>query len=135
MKPEMYDFFRSDPYAKKLNMKLLELKEGYAKTSIKVTEDMLNFHGSAHGGLIFSLADYAFAVASNSHGSIAVGLNIHMSYLAPANVNDELICVAEEKKRTTKIAVYELSIKNNTGELIATMEGMVYRKKQQFIEV
>ncbi|MGY0692445.1 PaaI family thioesterase [Virgibacillus sp. FSP13] len=128
MDKEKLDLFTSDPFANRLNIKLLECERGYAKASLVVSDDMLNFYGVAHGGLLFSLADYVFAVASNSHGNVAVGLNVHMSYLAPAKIGDELICMATEIKRTNKIAVYEMKTTQASGDLIGTMEGMVYIK-------
>ncbi|WP_174615865.1 hydroxyphenylacetyl-CoA thioesterase PaaI [Virgibacillus ihumii] len=133
MDTELIDFFKQDPFASRLNIELLECDTGFAKTGLTIEDDMLNFHGYAHGGLLFSLADYAFAIASNSHGQIAVGLNVHMSYLEPAKEGDRLICTASEKKRTPKIAVYDIQIQLSTGEVVATMEGMVYIKKTNFI--
>lgn len=133
MDNELIDLFKADPYANLLTMTLHECKKGYAEVRLTVTERMLNFHGFAHGGLIFSLADYAFAAASNSHGRTAVGLNVHMSYLAPGKIGDELVCIATETKRTPKIALYDMKTRLSTGELIATMEGMVYIKEEQFM--
>lgn len=124
------DLFKSDPFANMLGIELIEYEVGYAKTWLKVTEDMLNFQGFTNGSVLFSLADYAFAVASNSHGRVAVGLNVHMSYLVPGKVGDELICVATEIKRTSKIASYEMKIYLPSNKLVATMEGMVYIKKE-----
>lgn len=128
MDKNLINRFKTDPFANLLNIELCKCEEGYAETRLTVTEEMLNFHGFANGGLIFSLADYAFAVASNSHGQTAVGLSVNMSYLAPAKLGDELICVAKEVKRTRKIAIYDLNVSERSQGLIATMEGMVYIK-------
>ncbi|HEX6594345.1 MAG TPA: hotdog fold thioesterase [Bacillota bacterium] len=126
MNRDFIDVFKNDSFADLLAIKLIDCQLGYAKAQVTVTDELLNFHGFAHGGLIFSLADYVFAIASNSYGQTAVGLNAHASFLKPAKVGDLLICTAREVKRTTKIAVYEMKTTLETGELIATTEGMVY---------
>ena len=64
-----------DPFARFLGIELLELGEGYSRVALTVQDHMLNFHGLPHGGVIFSLADAAFAAACNSHGQVAVALN------------------------------------------------------------
>lgn len=133
MKEEMTNIFKRDPYAKLLNMELLEWDKGYAKTAVTLTEDMQNFHFSANGGIIFSLADYAFAVASNSHGQIAVGINTSMSFTAAGQVGERLICTATEKAKTRRLAVYQMEIHNEDGELKARMEGTVYRMNKDFV--
>lgn len=132
MNNDVVEHMKKDAYANMLGLTLQYCQEGMAEVYLTVYEDMLNFHGSLNGGVIFSLADYAFAVASNSYGQVAVGLNVHMSYLAPGKVGDKLICTATETKKTPKIAVYQMIVKNESEEIIATMEGMVYRKKEYF---
>lgn len=132
MSKEMTEIFKRDPYAKLLNMRLVDWKKGYAKTAITLTEDLLNFHHAANGGLLFSLADYAFAVASNSHGQVAVGINTHMAFTNAGKVGEELICIAEEVNKGGRLAVYQMEIRNQEGELKARMEGTVYRMNKQF---
>lgn len=134
MDTNMINYFKSDPFAKYLDIVLSKCEAGYAEAKLTITKDLLNFNGFANGGAFFSLADYAFAVASNSHGRTAVGLNVNMSYLAPGKVGDEVTCIAKEIKLTPKIATYEMKIRNASEELIATMEGMVYRKKEVFMK-
>lgn len=128
----MTDRFKSDPYAQSINMNLVHWDEGYAKTSITLTEDMLNFHGAANGGVLFSLADYAFAVASNSYGQMAVGINTSMVFTNAGEVGEKLICTAEEVNKGGRLATYQMEIKNNAGELKARMEGTVYRMRKNF---
>lgn len=123
--------FSEDAYAKHLGIELVSLQEGAAKTQVTISEEHLNFNGACHGGLIFSLADYAFAAASNSHGQVAVGINVHMTYLAPGSLGECLTCTAVEIKKTARLALYEMTVRNEREELIARMEGMVYRKKEE----
>lgn len=132
MKQSIEEVLKNDSFALQLGISLTHCEEGYAETTVTIDKNMLNFHGAAHGGLIFSLADYAFAAASNSYGQIAVGLNVHMSYLAPGFVGHILTCTAKEVKRTPRIAVYQMVVKNDSDEHVASMEGMVYRKKEYF---
>jgi len=134
MKEKVTKIFKRDPYAKLLNMELLDWGPGYAKTAVTLTEDMQNFHFTANGGILFSLADYAFAVASNSHGQVAVGINTNMSFTAPGHVGERLICTATEKAKTRRLAVYQMEIHNDQDELKARMEGTVYRMNRNFVE-
>lgn len=132
MNEEMTKIFKEDPFAQKLNMELLEWGKGYAKTALTITDEMLNFHRAAHGGLVFSLADYAFAVASNSHGQVAVGISTNMSYVAAGELGEELVCTATEINNNGRLAIYQMEVMSN-GQLKARMEGMVYRKRDMFV--
>jgi acyl-CoA thioesterase len=132
VKKGIVDVVQKDSFANHLGITLSRCEEGFAETKVTVDQNMLNFHGAAHGGLVFSLADYAFAVASNSYGQVAVGLNVHMSYLAPGLVGHTLTCTATEINRTLRIAVYQMIVKNHLDQLVASMEGTVYRKKDHF---
>lgn len=134
MKEEMTAIFSQDPFAKALNMRLLEWENGYAKTAVTITEEMLNFHNAAHGGLVFALADYAFAVASNSHGQVAVGINTNMSYVEAAALGEELICTAKEVNNNGRLAIYTMEVRGTNDNLKAKMEGMVYRKRDTFVK-
>lgn|SRR5690625_4104094 len=124
--------FESDPYARSLNIRLLSWDEGYAEIALTLTEQMMNFHGAANGGVLFSLADYAFAIASNSYGQVAVGINTSMVFTNAGEVGEQLICTAEEVNKGRRLATYQMEIKNKQGELKARMEGTVYRMKKEF---
>jgi acyl-CoA thioesterase len=132
VKQDIVNIIKGDSFANKLGITLTQCEEGYAETMVEIDQSMTNFHGPAHGGLIFTLADYAFAAASNSYGQVAVGLNVHMSYLAPGLVGHTLRCIATEINRTPRIAVYRMTVKNDLDKTIASMEGTVYRKKDYF---
>ena len=78
---ELKQFFASqDLFAKHVGIKLLEIQPGYAKTSMKIKPYHFNGAKTVHGGAIFTLADFAFAVASNSHGNLAMGINTSVSF-------------------------------------------------------
>ncbi|RSD27273.1 hydroxyphenylacetyl-CoA thioesterase PaaI [Mesobacillus subterraneus] len=123
---------KADPYANFLGIKIENIEEGKAVVSISVKENMLNFHGAANGGLIFSLADVAFAIASNSYGQTSVGINVSINYMKAAMLGDSLTATAEEVSKNPKLALYRLTVCNQHNEIIAVADGMVYRKKEQF---
>ena len=85
---------RNDRLARLLGMRLEQVAPGHFRVSMEVTGDMLNAVGLTHGGATYSLADFAFAVASNSHGTVAVALNTHMSYPAASRLGDRLVAEA-----------------------------------------
>ncbi|MBS8265459.1 hotdog fold thioesterase [Mesobacillus boroniphilus] len=122
----------ADPYAKFLGIQIERVEEGEAAVSIPVKEHLLNFHGAANGGLIFSLADVAFAIASNSYGQTSVGINVSINYMKAAMLGDFLTATAQEVSRNSKLALYRLTVRNQNNEIIAVADGMVYRKKEQF---
>lgn len=126
--------FRQDPYAELLGIELLELKPGYSLLSMIVREDMVNFHGIPHGGAIFSLADAAFGAASNSHGRMAVALNIEISYLRTVVPGTKLIGEATEEHLGQRTALYHITVSTEKGDLVASCHGVVYRRKERFLE-
>jgi acyl-CoA thioesterase len=126
--------FRQDPYADLLGMELLEVRPGYSLMSMVVREDMVNFHGIPHGGAIFSLADSAFAAASNSHGQTSVALNIEISYLRMVVPGTKLIAEATEEYLGKRTALYHITVSTDEGDLVASCHGVVYRKKEWFLE-
>ncbi|WP_042347526.1 PaaI family thioesterase [Bacillus massiliigorillae] len=131
---QIFDTLDQEPYAQFLGMKLVELGEGSAVTELVVQEHMLNAHNTVHGAIIFSLADYAFAAASNSYGKTSVGLSTNMHFIAPAFPGDTIRATATEEKRNNKVGFYRIKIENKDA-LIATMEAVVYRKQQIFVEL
>ena len=92
-----------------------------------MTEDLLNFHGTPHGGAVYSLADAAFAAASNARGQTAVALETNISYLAAVETNTTLTATAEETHSAARTAEYEVRVADEAGERVATFRGRVYR--------
>jgi acyl-CoA thioesterase len=121
---------REDPFARFLGIELLELREGYSSTALSVAEHMLNSLGIPHGGVIFSLADAAFAAAGNSHGQVAVALNVSINFLAAVPVGTRLRAEASEESATRRTALYRLSVTAEDGTLVALGHGTVYLKSQ-----
>jgi acyl-CoA thioesterase len=122
---------RVEPFAGKFNLKLIEVQEGYAKVGMFFTADMENIFGMAHGGALFALIDEAFEIASNSHGTMAVALNININYIASPARGSYLTAVAEEFNRTRKTAAYNIRVTDGENNLIAACQALVYRKDRQ----
>jgi len=117
-----------EPFAKKFGMRLVDLDEGYSKVEMKFTSDMENLFGMAHGGAIFAIIDEAFETASNSHGTLAVALNMNITYLSSPSPGSLLIAEAKECHRTQRTALYDIRVTENGERLIATCQALVYRK-------
>ena len=87
---ETRERIESDAFCETLGIDIVELDSGSARTELTITDDLLNFHGTPHGGAIYSLADAAFAAASNSHGTTAVALETNISYLEAVDSGETL---------------------------------------------
>ncbi|MBN2808155.1 MAG: hotdog fold thioesterase [Deltaproteobacteria bacterium] len=121
-------FFKKDRFAAHNDITLLELSPGYAKASLTIEDKHLNGVGITHGGAIFTLADLAFAVASNSHGTVAVGVSATISYLK-ATSQGTLTAEAREVALNAKLATYQVDVRDESCALVAVFQGTVYRKK------
>ena len=106
-----------------LGMKLIEVRPGYARMQMTVREDMVNLHGTAHGGLVFALADSAFAYACNSHNKVAVASSCSIDFLRPAHLGDTLAATAVEQALIGRSGVYDVRVENNKAELVALFRG------------
>ena len=130
MKQAIFKKVEREPFAKKFGIRLLDLEEGYSKVKMKLNSDMENFFGMAHGGALFALIDEAFETASNSHGTVAVALNMNITYISPPSPGSGLIAEAREISRTQRTAVYNIKLFDEQNLLIASCEALVYRKKE-----
>ena len=106
-----------------LGMKLVEVRPGYARMQMTVREDMVNLHGTAHGGLVFALADSAFGYACNSHNKVAVASNCNIDFLRPAHLDETLTAIAVEQALIGRSGVYDVRVENSKGELVALFRG------------
>jgi len=116
-----------DEYAKHSGMKLLEVGPGAARVTMTIGKEHLNGLGGVHGGAIFTLADFAFAAAANAHGTIAVAINVSISYLRPVTGN-VLHAQAAEVSRSRSLASYTVRVTDEKEHLVALFQGMVFRK-------
>ena len=119
---------KKEPFARKFGLKLVGLNDGYSKVEMTFTSDMENIFGMAHGGALFALIDEAFETASNSHGTVAVALNMNITYISSPSPGSRLIAEAKEFNRTNRTAVYDIKVFDHEEKLIASCQALVYRK-------
>ncbi len=125
---------QKDAFAKFLGAKVEIPKPGHSRVSLTIDENMTNFHGTTHGGIIFSISDMAFAAACNSHGKVAVALNVSICFLKPSFPGDRLVAEAKEEHSSRRTSLYDIKIYNeDTGELIAKTQDQAYRKEKWFV--
>jgi acyl-CoA thioesterase len=115
--------FERDEASRALGLRLLEIRPGFARLTMVVRRDMVNGHDVCHGGLVFALADSAFAFACNSYNRITVAAGAAIDFLAPAKLGDELTAVAEERCRSRRTGVYDVRVLNAAGTCIALFRG------------
>ena len=121
---------QNDRFAARNDIELLEVRPGFARAKMAVHPHHWNGVGTVQGGAIFTLADFAFAAASNSHGTVAVAVNVNISFLK-AGREGQLWAEAREISRNSKLGSYTVEVKNDAGELIALFQGMAYRKQDK----
>ena len=130
----MERFIDQDRYAQYLGVEICEWSEGYAKAKLELDRNHLNSVNTVHGGVLFSLADSAFSVASNSHGTVAVAIQVCISYFKAVS-GGTLYAEAREVSRNPKLATYLIEVSDDTGSLLGIFQGTVYRKSARIEEV
>ena len=130
MDNDMLKNVKNDRFAHLLGIEIVEAYPGYALVELRIEEKHKNGIDIVQGGAIFTLADYAFAVASNADGSTTVAINASISYFkAPAGTY--IRAEAREESKSKKISGYKVEIKDEDGTLIASFSGLGYRKKSE----
>ncbi|HEV2285520.1 MAG TPA: hydroxyphenylacetyl-CoA thioesterase PaaI [Steroidobacteraceae bacterium] len=119
--------WQRDRASQALGMRLVAVRPGWARLAMTVRPDMLNGHGVCHGGMVFALADSAFAFACNTHNESTVAAAAAIDFLAAARAGDELTAEAAELWRTRRNGIYEISVTNQRGERVALFRGRSYR--------
>jgi acyl-CoA thioesterase len=125
--------YARDRASQALGMALEEMRPGYARLRMTVRADMLNGHGTCHGGLVFALADSAFAFACNSHDVRTVAAGCSIEFLSPAREGDELVAVAEERFRAERNCVYDAEVRRADGSLVATFRGRAAATRERVL--
>ncbi len=127
-------FIDADRFAKHLGIEMLDVGKGTAKARMELKAHHLNSAGTVHGGAIFSLADAVFSVASNSHGTLAMAINVSISFFKAAK-SGTVYAEGREVSINPRLATYLIDIKDETGNTIALFQGTVYRKKETLEEI
>lgn len=115
--------YARDGASQALGMALEEVRSGYARLRMTVRPDMLNGHGTCHGGLVFALADSAFAFACNSRDVVTVASGCTIEFLAPAEEGDVLVAEAQERSLEGRNGIYDVDVRLAEGRLVATFRG------------
>jgi acyl-CoA thioesterase len=118
----------SEPFSQALKISLEELSLGHSVVEMVYDPALMNnIYDRAHGGALFALIDEAFETASQTHGIIAVALNVNVTYIKSPEPGDRLRAEANEVSATRKTAAYEIRVTNQEDALIATCQALAYR--------
>ena len=118
---------KDDLFSQWLEIKVLEIKEGYSKIKMTVRKEMVNGFGIAHGGIAFSLADSAFAFACNNRNNLSVALDTAINFTKPVHVGDQLTAEAKEIHNGKSTGLYHISITNQANHIVAVFKGTCFR--------
>ena len=125
----MKEFFSQDQFAKHSGIELVSAVPGHAIAQMILRPHHLNAVGSVQGGAIFTLADFAFAAASNAHGKLAVAINVSITFMKAASTGT-LRAEAREISVNPRLGSYTVNVTDDQNALIAVFQGLVYRKDQ-----
>lgn len=126
VRAQMLTLSARDPFPRHCALRVVDAGSGRATVAMTVAAEHLNFNGTCHGGAIFTLADTAFGLASNSHGVVAAGIDAHVTYHRAARSGDVLIAKATEVSRNARIAVYRVDVTGPGESAVASFTGTVY---------
>jgi acyl-CoA thioesterase len=122
---------QKEPFARKMGLRLLKVEPGYAMVEMEPQEDSRNIFGMTHGGAIFALIDEAFEVSCNTHGTVAVALNVAVTYHRAPDRKSKLRAESREIHRSAKTGTYDIKVMDEQGVLIASCTALCYRKKEK----
>lgn len=123
--------FERDPYASAQGFVLGEITESVLAVSMTVREDQVNFLGGTHGGVVFSIADCAFSLASNAYPQDAVAIDTHLAITAGSGVGDTLTATATEVARTKSLATYRVEVVRTDNRVVGAFTGTVFIKQPE----
>lgn len=121
----------SDPFVRATGISCTHAGAGSAEVRLTLRGEHLNFSGTCHGGVLFTLADTAFGLASNSYGAVAAGIDAHITYQEAAHEGQTVIARAHEVSRNRRLAVYRVDVVRDDGRPISSFTGTVYIKSRQ----
>jgi acyl-CoA thioesterase len=128
IKEGIYRAVENEPFARELGLRLMDLDTGYSVVGMQYRSDIMdNIYSRAHGGALFALIDEAFETACQTHGTIAVALNVNVTYVRSPETDELLRAEAREVSKTRKTASYDIKVTNSEGDLVATCQALAYR--------
>jgi acyl-CoA thioesterase len=122
--------FARDRFAAHTGIEIAEAAPGYCRAYLVIEDKHMNGANVVQGGAIFTLADLAFAVASNSHGQLALAINVNISFLQGKKTGT-LFATAKEVKEPGRIGAYDVLVTDEEDSIVARFNGLVYRKKEK----
>ncbi len=126
---KLKDFFVHDEFARQNGIAIIEVHEGYARTRVTLGPRHLNAGGGVQGGVLFTLADLAFAVATNSHGTLTVTTTANITFVRSAGVGAVVTAEAQEVVDHRRLPFCEVRITDDEGQLLAVFTASGYRKE------
>lgn len=130
----VHHMMENDLFSQWLGIEILEIREGYSKTKMKVRKEMMNGLGIVHGGIAFSLADSTFAFACNNRNNLSVALDTSINFLKPVSVDDILIAEAIEIHNGKSTGLYQVTITNQHEHKVALFKGTCFRTQRRLID-
>jgi acyl-CoA thioesterase len=125
--------YARDRAAQQFGIVVDAIQPGAAVCRMTVRDDMVQGHGTCHGGIVFTLADTAFAYACNACNRVTVALNAEIAFLAPARLGEALIATARERSRAGRTGVYDVEVRDGTGTLVALFRGTSYETRGEVV--
>lgn len=125
---DIKDYFKTDQFSARNNIELIEATAGHAKAKMTLHPHHWNGLGTVHGGALFTLADFCFAAACNSHGTVAVAIDANITFMKAISTG-VLYAEAREIAKNFKLGSYVVEVRSDAGDLIAQFQGLAYRKK------
>jgi acyl-CoA thioesterase len=124
----IFEAVKKEPFARALQMELVELDDGYSVVHmIFEPEKMNNIYARAHGGAIYALIDEAFETAGQTDGTIAVALNVNVTYVSSPEPGQRLQAEARRVSQTRKTASYDIKVTDQNGQIIALCQALAFR--------
>jgi acyl-CoA thioesterase len=128
------ELYARDRNAQSVGIQLDEIRPGFSRMHLKIRPEMANSHDICHGGVIFTLADTAFAYACNSYNHNTVASGCSIDFVAPAHVGEILTAVAEERARSGRTGLYDIEVRNGHDQTVAYFRGKSYRVKGEVVQ-
>jgi acyl-CoA thioesterase len=128
VKEAIFQAVKREPFARALNMELVELDEGYSVVDMPYDpEKMDNIYNRAHGGALFALIDEAFETAGQTDGTVAVALNVNVTYVSSPKPGSRLRAVARRESQTKKTASYGIKVTDQNGQIVSLCQALAFR--------
>jgi acyl-CoA thioesterase len=126
--------YADDVASQRLGIEIIQVGPGHAAAAMTVRPDMTNGHGICHGGYVFALGDTALAFAANSYGERAVAAGVHIDFLEPVRAGARLTAVAVERSRRLRSGIYDVTVTDESGLVVAELRGRTRSIGQQLVE-